>query len=196
MNRDTNLIIYCHSNPNSFTSAVLQSVISGLKTRNKPFYIIDLYKSGFNPILVVNSTRRRRDLITDPETEEFRKLIKEYDNLIFIYPVWWGGFPAILKGFIDRTFVSGLTYSFKDKKENSIFPQGLMEGKKAFFIYSLDSPFLVALIDPGWYAIKYTIFKYCGFSEVKRLYIYGLKRRSAVERNKWLQKVKNYFSYM
>ncbi len=194
MNRENYLIIYCHPNPESFTHAALERVAEGLRKAGRSFQVLDLYGRGFDPVLVVNSARRRRDLITDPETTEYRAMIEAYDNFVFVYPVWWGSFPAMLKGFIDRTFVSGLTYSYKNKPETSILPHGLMKGKRAYFVFTLDSPWPVALLDPGWLAIKIKIFKYCGFDRVRRLYLPGLKRQTAAVRARWLDRVGAYFS--
>ena len=55
-----------------------------------------------------DDTHKRRDLSTVPDIEKYRNLITWADHIIFIYPIWWGGMPAILKGFIDRVFTVAL----------------------------------------------------------------------------------------
>jgi NAD(P)H dehydrogenase (quinone) len=116
------LVVYCHPNPKSFTHAVLESVCAGLTAGGCAYEVIDLHAERFDPVLIVDETRRRRDLGTVEETRRHRELVAAAKTLVFVYPVWWGGFPAMLKGFIDRVFVSGLTYSFqhrpKDAHEN------------------------------------------------------------------------------
>ena len=157
------LIIYCHSNPKSFTKAIFDAIQKSLIEKNESVTVIDLYADNFNPVLIVDDTHRRRDIYTDEYTLRYRKLIQEADHLVFIYPVWWHGFPAILKGFIDRVFCSDFVYSFKGKSKGAVFPNGLMRNKKISCFYTLDAPFFIALLDPGWFAIKYGLFRYCWF---------------------------------
>jgi putative NADPH-quinone reductase len=61
-------------------------------------------------------------------------------SLVWIHPVWWGGLPAITKGFIDRLFLPGMAYKYRD---NSILWDKLLKGKTARIITTLDQP--------GWY---------------------------------------------
>ncbi len=182
------LLIYSHSNPKSYTKAVLESILNSLNTRNVKVNVLDLYKEKLNPVLLVDNEHRRRDLHIDPETTVYRKMIEEADHLVFIYPVWWHGFPAILKGFIDRVIASDFVYSFKGTKKGSLFPIGLMKDKKISCFYTLDAPFLVALFDPGWLAIKFGLFRYAGFKHVKRFYRSGLKHLTEQQRKDWLIK--------
>ncbi|CAM3889824.1 NAD(P)H-dependent oxidoreductase [Alicyclobacillus pomorum] len=96
------LVVYAHPNPQSFNAAILRQVERGLQEAGHTFTVVDLYKDNFNPVLVVNETFRRRDLKDHPETAHYRDLLRWADHLIFIYPLWWCGTPAILKGFFDR----------------------------------------------------------------------------------------------
>ncbi|WP_346419166.1 NAD(P)H-dependent oxidoreductase, partial [Listeria monocytogenes] len=79
----------------------------------KHFYdVIDLYRDRFDPVLLFDEKKRRSDMKRDPETAEYRRIVKNADHLIFIYPLWWGGMPAIMKGFIDRVFAAGEAYTY------------------------------------------------------------------------------------
>ena len=55
------------------------------------------------------------DLAKVAEMEKYRDLVTWADHLIFIFPIWWSGMPAILKGFIDRVFVADFAYSYKSR---------------------------------------------------------------------------------
>ncbi|MDX1957894.1 MAG: NAD(P)H-dependent oxidoreductase [Leptospiraceae bacterium] len=182
------LLIYAHPNPKSYTASVKENILKNINSIHI-VELIDLYAEKFNPILIVNETQRRRDLIHDKEMERYRNSVQNADHIIFVYPVWWGGFPAILKGFIERVLVSGFAYSFKEGKETNIFPKGLMKGKSVSFFCTMDSPWIVSLVDPGWLSMKFAIFKYCGFSKIQRYVLSGLKRKSLSEREAWLKKV-------
>ncbi|MBX7195125.1 MAG: NAD(P)H-dependent oxidoreductase [Sandaracinaceae bacterium] len=184
------LVVYCHPNPRSFTHAVREAVCAGLREAGCEPQVLDLYQEGFDPVLVVDETRRRRDLDKVPETEPHRAQIAWCDTMIFVYPVWWGGFPAMLKGYLDRTFVSGLTYSFEGRPKTAVLPNGLMRGKSAHFFYTLDSPALVAWLDPGWWSTYFTVFRYCGFDRVRRHYLARLKLTTPEARARWLEEVR------
>ncbi|MFT3706028.1 MAG: NAD(P)H-dependent oxidoreductase [Archangium sp.] len=183
------LVVYCHPNPKSFTHAVLESVHAGLARSGCEVQTLDLYGSGFEPVLVVNEEHRRRDLDKVEYTRPHREQIAWCDTMVFVYPVWWGGMPAMLKGYLDRTFVSGLCYSFQGLPKTQVFPTGLMRGKRAHFFYTLDSPALVSFVDPGWWSNYFTVFKYCGFSQVKRHYLARLKLTTPEQRTAWLSEV-------
>lgn len=182
------LVVYCHPNPRSFTHAVLEQVRAGLEGCD--VQVVDLYAEGFDPVLVVDEDRRRRDLDKVIETQRHRDQIAWCDALVFVYPVWWGGFPAMLKGYVDRTFVSGLTYSFEGRPRRAVFPRGLMRGKAAHFFYTLDSPRLVAFVDPGWWSTYFTVFRYCGFGPIRRHYLPRLKLATPPARARWLASVR------
>ncbi|MBL9023116.1 MAG: NAD(P)H-dependent oxidoreductase [Myxococcales bacterium] len=183
------LVVYCHPNPKSYTHAVLGAVEAGLRAGGAEIDRIDLHHEGFDPVLLVDERRRRRDLDKVEGTQRHRELLAWCDALVLIYPVWWGGFPAMLKGFIDRVFVSGLTYSFEGRPKSAVLPDGLMRGKEAHFFYTLDSPALIAWLDPGWWSNYFTVFKYCGFSTVRRNYLARLKLTSPETRAAWLREV-------
>ncbi|MBX3272593.1 MAG: NAD(P)H-dependent oxidoreductase [Sandaracinaceae bacterium] len=183
------LVVYSHPNPKSFSRAVLESVLAGLGRAECEVQLLDLYAEGFDPVLVVDEQRRRRDLHRVEYTQPYREQIAWCDAMVFVYPVWWGGFPAMLKGYLDRTFVSGLTYSFEGRPESAVFPHGLMRGREAHFFYTLDSPALVAFVDPGWLSNYFTVFRYCGFGPVRRYYLARLKRTTPEQRERWLARV-------
>lgn len=183
------LVVYCHPSPKSYTHAVLESVEAGLRAGGATIERVDLHAEGFDPTLIVDEEHRRRDLDKVEATRRYRDLVAWCDVLVLVYPVWWGGFPAMLKGFVDRVFVSGLTYSFRGRAKDAVFPEGLMRAKEAHFFYTLDSPALVALLDPGWLSNYFTVFKYCGFRSVRRHYLARLKLTTPAQRAAWLAEV-------
>jgi NAD(P)H dehydrogenase (quinone) len=181
------LVVYAHPNPKSFNAAILEQVERGLKDGGHTFTIVDLYKDRFNPVLVYNEHARRRDMKDDPETAHYRELIEWADHLIFIYPVWWYGTPAILKGFFDRVFASGFAYTYE-----GLVPKGLLRGKSAWVFYTIDSPWWYARFfrrSAEWIAVGVATLKFCGLRPVKRFMFAGVKRTTESRRRKWLQYV-------
>ncbi len=119
------LIIYAHPDHESHAKLTLELVTKNLENKKEEYEILDLYKINFNPILSEKEMYQK-----DPESIKdiipIREKITATKKLIVIYPIWWNGMPAILKGFIDRVFSSG--YAFK--YENGM-PKGLLVNKTA-----------------------------------------------------------------
>lgn len=181
------LIVYAHPNPKSFNHAVLEKVKQGLQEADHTFTVIDLYEDQFNPILKFDENFKRRNLKDDSETEWYRTQLKQADHYIFIYPIWWSGMPAILKGFFDRVFASGFAYVYE-----GVMPKGLLVGKSSWVIYSLDSPSWFERVIRGsveWKVIKSSILNFCGIRSVKRMMFAGVKGSSTDKREKWLEYV-------
>jgi NAD(P)H dehydrogenase (quinone) len=181
------LIVYAHPNPKSLNAAILKEVERGLQEAGHLYTVIDLYQDNFQPVLVYNDSIRRSDLKNDPETARYRELVRQADHLIFIYPVWWYGVPAILKGFFDRVLVSGFAYHYE-----GMVPKGLLNGKSAWVFYTIDSPgWYVRLVRRSveWRVMRDAILAFCGIRKVKRFMFAGVKKSSQKRRQKWLASV-------
>ena len=155
------LIIYAHPNDKSYNASILETVKENLSSKHE-LKVLDLYKERFNPVLRFHTTHRRRDLAHDVAMKDYRDLIIWADQLIFIFPTWWSGMPAILKGFIERVFVAGFAY------ENT--PRGL-DGKlngKAWIITTHNTPkVILPLVQDYSRVLKSQILKLCGIKPVK-----------------------------
>ncbi|MCW9132741.1 NAD(P)H-dependent oxidoreductase [Bacillus paramycoides] len=181
------LIIYAHPSPSSFNASILEHVQKGLQETNHSVTLLDLYKEQFDPVLVFNEEKKRRDLLYEEETKRYRELVEKADTLLFIYPVWWWGMPAILKGFIDRIFVAGFAYKYE-----GALPKGLFKGKKAWVINTLDSPlWYVALLyrSADWIMMKRGVLRFCGIRNIKRSVFQSVKTSKVTKREKWLLQI-------
>ena len=99
------LIVFAHPNPHSFNHAILNQVDATLRERGHLTRIRDLYQMQFRAVMDREDLDRnwRGDL--PEETLREHEAIRWAQGLVFIYPIWWFGPPAILKGWIDRVFV-------------------------------------------------------------------------------------------
>lgn len=136
------LIVMCHPRMESFTYGIVDTVTKALQENGHEVTLRDLYKMNFNPVLSAEETihiengKFVRDNATFPEDVQIEMdLIRESDLLIYVYPVWWNGYPALMKGYIDRVFQHGFAYSFESEEPKDIF-----KGKKALFIHSTGQP--------------------------------------------------------
>ena len=178
------LIIYAHPNCKSFNNAILKQVESSIPSTHR-IKTIDLYKENFDPVLKFDEENKRRDLAKSPETCEYRDMIKEADKLIFIFPIWWSGMPAILKGFIDRVFVSGFAYSYK-----KIGLEGHLKGKSARIITTMDAPAIVLpFCNDYGKVLKNQILKPCGITPAKLTSLATVESSSQEKRESLLKKI-------
>ncbi len=103
-------IIYAHPNPLSFSHAIKQRAIDIIESRGDKCELIDLYEDNFNPVLKAEDFIALQNGEALPEVKKYQRQVANADHLIFIYPIWWYGQPAILKGWIDRVFSWGFAY--------------------------------------------------------------------------------------
>ena len=73
----------------------------------------------------------------EPDLLEALEKIKNADHMVWVHPIWWYSMPALLKGFIDRTFLPGIAFK---SKEGNVFPEQLFKGKSARIITTSDTP--------------------------------------------------------
>ncbi len=179
------LVVYAHPNPNSLSGAILEQVERGLKETGHTYTILDLYRENFNPNLVFDEKRQRRDLKNDFETAHYRELVLSADHLIFIHPIWWSGPPAILKGFFDRVLVSGFAYKY----DGMLRVTGLLPNKSAWVFYTMDAPSWYTKYvrrDAEWVVMRDAVLKVCGIRKAKRFVFAGVRRSTESRREKWL----------
>ena len=105
----------------------------------------------------------------EPVLEQSLENLEWCSHFVLAFPLWWGGFPAKLKGWIDRVFVNGRTFT-TDKTTSMGLPAPLLKGRSARVIITSDTPrsFLwFAYGDAILRQLKGQILGFCGFSPVK-----------------------------
>lgn len=186
------LIIYSYPHHDSLNGKILDTVLQSID-KIHTVKTIDLYSDNFNPVLSFDKVHKRRDLQYDQETQVYRDAIASSDHIIFIFPIWWSGMPAILKGFIDRVFVQNFAYAYAPKK---LIPIKLLKGKTADIIVTHDTPYLFAKLvqkDYGNVLKKQILAAMCGIKVSKMLSLANVKNSSLKQRQQFLKKVANYF---
>lgn len=177
------LIITAHPNPQSFNAHIINQVQKSIN-KSHEIQLLDLYAERFDPVLHFDEKHRRRDLIVDSETAKYRDLVTWADQFIFIFPIWWSGMPAILKGFIDRVFVAGFAYT--NTKRGL---KGNLKGK-AWIITTHNMPGLIVPFAQDYGKIlKNQVLKACGISPVTISRIASVEKISDQERSKVLNRI-------
>jgi NAD(P)H dehydrogenase (quinone) len=128
-------IIYAHPETGGHCAEILKGVKKVLKSGKKDFKVYDLYGMKYDPVLHESEhyTAGRRKISS--ENKAFQKVIKDAETMIFIYPIWWGYMPAMLKGFFDRILTPGFAYRYVDGRV-----RGLLEGRKAIIFTTSGGP--------------------------------------------------------
>ena len=110
------LVVYCNPNPESFSAHLRDTAVAALEARGAEVKVRDLYGTGFDPVM---GREERAGYHTRGENEvpvaEDLALLKWCDTVIFIYPTWWFGLPAMLKGWLDRVLVPYATFKLPDE---------------------------------------------------------------------------------
>ncbi|MEJ9228833.1 NAD(P)H-dependent oxidoreductase [Peribacillus butanolivorans] len=187
------LVIYTYPNHKSLSYAFLQKIIKGSNENPniKELQVLDLYKEGFNPLLVFNEHKRRRDMHRDPHLEKYRNQITWADKIVFVYPIWWGRPPAMLMGYIDQLFAANFAY--RDKK--GLLPEGLLKGKSVVCVSTMKGPTkypLLWLNNAHKILMKKALFNFVGIKKVK-FFEFGNMESSNGKQTKKLDKVYRYF---
>lgn len=180
------LIINGHPNEQSFNVGIAEAYKKGVQESDAEVQEIVISQLDFNPNLS-NGYQKRTEL--EPDLLEAWEKIKWADHLVWVHPVWWGGLPAIMKGFIDRLFLPGMAFQYK---ENSISWDKLLKGKTGHIITTLDQPsWYYGLISgkPSVNQLKKTVLEFCGITPVKVTYVGIVKTSTAESRKKWLTKI-------
>ncbi len=110
------LIVYCHPNSESFSKAVLEQVVERLKYQQVDYELIDLYEDDFQPVLTKVELDHYLDTSANRQgNEQHIEALLRCDTLIFIYPTWWYGLPAMIKGWLDRVLVPGVAFKLTEQ---------------------------------------------------------------------------------
>ncbi len=180
------LIINSHPDKESFNYALSQSFEAGLDRSVWKVEVINLTDLTFNPILQYGY-RKRTEL--EPDLLMALEKIKNAQHLIWFFPMWWYGIPALLKGFIDRTFLPGIAFEYVEGKP---LPKKLFTGKTAQLVITADTPRWYDYLFMGSPAIKQFkrgTLQFCGINPVKVTYIATLRNSSEAFRKTWLEKM-------
>jgi NAD(P)H dehydrogenase (quinone) len=160
------LIVYAHPGGKGHNAHILDELLARLKEQKQAYTIVDLYKEKFDPVLSMKemSVRADKKVLT-----KHQELIAASDKIIFIYPIWWGTMPAVMKGFFDKNLSSGFAFRYT-KLPFPLFglkarPIGLLQGKKAVVFMTTGGPVWVNKLLLGnrhEKLIKKSVLGFCG----------------------------------
>jgi putative NADPH-quinone reductase len=131
------LLVACSPRRPSLGHTLALRLRSGLGAAGLEPLWHELYEEGFPPVLDEGELSRGYSL--DERVQEACRQLGEADGLLIVHPDWWGGPPAILKGWIDRVFRQGVAYELEGEDGTEKAWRGLLGGKKARVYITTDS---------------------------------------------------------
>jgi len=106
------LLLYAHPDPQSYAASLHRCVKETLEEKGHEVDDCDLYAEGFAPVLSLEERRKYNDEdASHPEVESHVKRLMDARGIVFVYPTWWSGTPAILKGYLDRVWLPGIAFT-------------------------------------------------------------------------------------
>ncbi|TIW45597.1 MAG: NAD(P)H-dependent oxidoreductase [Mesorhizobium sp.] len=105
------LVVYCHPVPESFCASIRDSAIEVLKARGWEVRLLDLYAENFDPVMGCGERRSYNEHAPqDPALKPHIENLNWAQAILFIYPTWWYGLPAMLKGWLDRVWATDVAF--------------------------------------------------------------------------------------
>ena len=186
------LVIVAHPSTDSYCHALAGRAEAGLLAAGHEVVVLDLYAQGLR---VAMSAEERvayhgESPIIDPVIAEHAALVQRAEALVFVYPTWWSGLPAILKGWLERVMVPGVGFVL-DERTNKVRP-GLGQMRRLVGISTYGSPKMyVRLInDNGRRIITRALRMSCGLRvRTSWLGLYAIDTSTSAERHAFLAEV-------
>ena len=180
------LLIDGHPDETRLTSALMSAYSRGAEEAGYQVSQIVIRELAFEPNLKFGYQQR---LELEPDLLAAIDAIKACDHMVWVHPVWWGGLPTLLKGFIDRTFLPSIMFDYNEAKLGGMGWDGYLEGKTARIIATMDTPKILYRLlysAPSVNQLKKTTLKFCGVKPVKVTQFAPVKGSTQEKRESWI----------
>lgn len=186
------LIIFAHPNNESLNHHLLQTVVESLQTQNHDIEVRDLNQINFNPVLSLEDMQGQRIGIVADDVKQEQQFISWAEYITFVYPIWWTGMPAILKGYIDRVFSYGFAYRYEQGVQ-----KGLLMGKLTTIINtqgkSQDEYERIGMDKALSLTSDKGIFTYCGLEINQHFFFDKADKAKSEDIETWTKLIKQSF---
>ena len=182
------LVLFAHPCPESFSAALHTTVVDTLTARGWSVDDCDLNAEGFSPVLTEAERRayHDEDVNTAPVQSYVDRLLAA-EALIMVFPVWNFGYPAILKGFLDRVFLPGVSFKLVDGKVRP----NLTHIRKLAAVTTYGGTRTRAFMagDPPRKSVRRAVWHVCRPDKMRYLALYDMNRATEPQRNAFLTRV-------
>jgi putative NADPH-quinone reductase len=186
------LVVHAHPDPASFNHTLFETAVTALRAGGHTVETIDLYAEGFSAVMTAAERKAYHSPapILDPQVARHAQLVRWANALVFVYPTWWAGLPAILKGWLDRVLVAGVAFDFHPRT-HKVRP-ALRNARLILGISTYGSPrwFGFAMADAGRRTLLRALWLCCPRRTRRRwIAMHGIDGTSEAERTAFLHKV-------
>lgn len=109
------LLVYCHPVPESFCASIRDTAVRTLEQNGHEVDLLDLYAEGFDPVMPADERRHYNEMkLADHPFPTHAERLRAAEGLLFVYPTWWYGLPAMLKGWLDRVWIPHATFTMPE----------------------------------------------------------------------------------
>ena len=178
------LVILGHPGTHSFCSALADSYIAAAKDASHDVRVMRLGDLRFDPVLREGYQQVQA---LEPDLLQAQANIHWAEHLVLVYPIWWGGIPALLKGFFDRILLPGFAFQYREGKA---FPAKLLKGRSAHLLVTMDTPpwyYQWVYRMPGLHQVRKTTLAFCGIKPTATLTFVPILNATPGQREAWLQ---------
>jgi NAD(P)H dehydrogenase (quinone) len=182
------LVLFAHPCEESFSSALKTVVVETLTKRGWEVDLCDLYAEGFDPVLSAAGRRGYHDVATNThDVQGYVDRLRSAQALVFVFPVWNFGFPAILKGFIDRVFLPGVSF----RLENGLVAPALTNIRKMAAVTTYGATKWRAMLasDPPRHVVKRALWFVARPDKLRYLALHDMNRATDMQRRRYLATV-------
>lgn len=181
------LVVQGHPDPASLCASLAKAYAESAKSGGHEVRMLALPDLAFDPILRGGFSGTQP---LEPDLVAAQASITWAEHIVIAYPVWWGAPPALLKGFIDRTFLPG--FAFKYRPTGALWDK-LLTGKSARLLVTADSPgWYLALVtgNPAVKVVKKSTLDFCGVSPVHVTLMPTVRRSKPDLRASWIEEAR------
>ncbi len=182
------LVLFAHPCEESFANALKGIVVGTLAKRGWEVDLCDLYAEGFDPVLSAAGRRGYHDTATNTaDVQGYVDRLRAAEALVFVFPVWNFGFPAILKGFIDRVFLPGVSF----RLENGLVAPALTNIRKMAAVTTYGATKWRAMLasDPPRHVVKRALWFVARPDKLRYLALHDMNRADDAKRRRYLATV-------
>ena len=180
------LIILAHPRKNSLCAALAAAYRRGAVVAGAELRELLLPDMQFDPLV---RTPRPEEQPLEDDLKAAQEAILWAEHLVLVYPTWWGTYPALLKGFIDRVFTSGVAFRYR---KDSPWWDRLLTGRSGHIITTMDAPPLYdRMVNrwPGINGLKRAVLHFCGVKPVRVTALGPVRGSSQARRDAWIRRV-------
>jgi putative NADPH-quinone reductase len=187
------LVIVAHPRADSFTRSLATAAVDGLSAGGWDVEVLDLAAIGFRAAMSAEelTAYRTEALPPDPMAAAHATLVAQATALVFVYPTWWSGLPAILKGWLERVLVTGVAFTLDSRTQRVKPALGHIRWIVGISTYGSPRTYISLINDNGRRILTRALRLVCGRrTRTRWLGLYSIDTATAEQRFEFIDRVR------